>query len=271
MESKSPAFRTDILSEDIVERHRLTINRGNGQQVKLPNGNVLHSLGTVSAPFSFQGEKEIYTCTFHVLKRCLHDIIFGNSFLKATKTLTNFRHRITEKLVRYSKLPFRVRLLDCLREGPLGLIDGNLITASPDTGSDVMIISKRLAKRLGLHINTNKEYRTDLELADGSFLRTAGMVLDVNWRFHSDPHPTSSISCDFHVLDNLHYEVFLSNEFLYDNQVFSKYQDDFIDLEEFGFPQCPFADLALIRERRKHRSLMQVLGDLFASNSGNGM
>jgi hypothetical protein len=132
-----------------------------------------------------------------------------------------------------------------------------------------MIISKRFTKRLGLQIRTGEEYATELEFVDDSIMRTSGMVLSVDWRFFSDTTYSSPVPCDFHVLKDLPCDVVLSNEFLYDNQVFSDYRDCFFDLEDSDLSSL--AELGLIQERRKHRSLKQVFRDIFNFGSGRGM
>lgn len=108
----------------------------------------------------------------------------------------------------------------------MGTINGQTIGVLADTGAEVNVMSRTMAERLGLNIHDGEEYKATLKFADGSVAVTSGMVLGAQRRFGAD-HSSSTHLLDFHILDDLPCGVVLCNENLYDNQVFSLYEDHF--------------------------------------------
>lgn len=88
----------DIVSADFVQRHGITIDSKPQRYIQLPNGKTI-SIGTVSLPFLFEGEKSTFKRVFTVMPNCLHDVILSNSFLRTTETLTKFSRRLKNKFV----------------------------------------------------------------------------------------------------------------------------------------------------------------------------
>lgn len=234
----------DILSEAFVIRNGFSIDTSFQRLMKLPNGNVITSVGTVTLPFSFDGETESYNRVFTVLPRSVHDVILGNKFLSATSTLTDPRRRIKKKYVSCDKVARRLNLLDSPMTRVLSSINGVCVSAYPDTGSDVMVISKEFAKRLGLEIFTGKTNKTWLEFVDGSYAETYGMVFDVRWHFGLPYEQMKPFQCDFHVLEGLSCPVILSADALFGNKAFLVYKNHFYNDVFSG------GDLCLIREKQ---------------------
>ncbi|EON68007.1 hypothetical protein W97_07154 [Coniosporium apollinis CBS 100218] len=251
----------DILSANFVAEHGLLINKATRHSIKLPNGKIIRSIGTVSSPFAFKDEKTTYDRDFHVLPRSIHDIVLGRSFLKATQTLTKFMHRLKKKVVACSGLWKRLRLTGSPRQRVGGYLHGQWIGACPDTGSDVMVMSRSYAKQREFHV---ERHTTCLEFLDGSFAYTDGVVRGVTWSWDGEDQ---SFECDFHVLDNLPCPVVLSSDFLFTQNAFSAYEESFYDeLEPEDLELFPngWAELCFIREARKeHRSPLQVLRGVF--------
>ncbi|KAK1475123.1 hypothetical protein CCUS01_16944 [Colletotrichum cuscutae] len=92
------------------------------------------------------------------------------------------------------------------------------LSALPDTGSDVMVMSKAYAISRGFNIDRNLQKFLDLELADGSEAFTCGLVRGVDWTFAAS---RQSVKCDFYVLEDLCTNVVLTNDFLFGVDVFS--------------------------------------------------
>jgi len=169
-------------------------------------------------------------------------VIIGGKFLKFTQTLTKFARRIKAKLLPFP-LRLGVRLLGSQRQRVWGSLDGERAVAVPDTGSDVMLVSTAYAMQRGFKISDQKDYRLELEFADGSRAFTRGLVKDVDWSFDDSD---TSYQCDFHVLDNLSVDAVLSNDFLFDVNAFSEYDSSFFDEDDVNAEG--YVELSLVRQ-----------------------
>lgn len=176
----------------------------------------------------------------------------------------NFHRRVKERVVAAWNRVASICLMNPSRQRLLGSLNGVAINAFPDTGSDVMVISKSAAERMGLLIERDDEHRTFLEFADGSTHYTDGMVLGAEWRFGSHYEWGRGTKCDIHVLEGLSCDFVLSNEFLFDNQVFVKHRECFYEMEM----EDETSRLLLIRERQENKSVLGRFKDLFRSKSG---
>jgi Aspartyl protease len=233
----------DIVSFDFVSRHGIKIDSSCAQNIRLPNG-ITRSIGSISLPFSFDGENSLVHRVFIVLPNCLHDVILSNAFLKTTETLTKFSRRLKTQVVPLLHGP-RLRLLGTPKQRIWGSINGHTVGAIPDTGSDVMLMSKRYAKKLRLDIRRAESDKTCLEFADGTLANTYGMVYGVEWRFGGKT--SAPRFCDFHVMDDLPYKVILSNNFLFKSKAFSQYKDFFFEQQNDGDLNRSFHELSLIK------------------------
>ena len=259
----------DTISEAFARRNNLKIHMPSPKsalKIGLPTGGEIQSLGEVKLPFSFAGEPDVYTRTFTVVKNCIHDVVLGNKFLKLTKTLSHHYHRLKERhLARSSHIP-RLCLLNSslCSERIRGTINGILTNAYPDTGSDIIVISKREATRLNLNIDTDERSQTVLQFADGSYHYTNGMVYGVEWQF-GDGGCGTSIRCDLQVLDQLSCDLILSNEFLFDNQVFVNYRHCFYNMRRDKISGLPGNDdnntarFFLIKEKSDRKPMLKSL------------
>lgn len=142
------------------------------------------------------------------------------------------------------------------------MVNGSNIGAVPDTGSDVMLMSRKYVSRLGLRIETETDNRTCLEFADGSRTLTHGVVRDVEWEFGNSLLSDVRVLCDFHVLDDLPCEVILCNDFLYDFDVFTAYKHFLYDETKTVDMFNTLAQMNLIRNvgfRQKFKRSIQRL------------
>ncbi|KAL4904978.1 hypothetical protein BDW74DRAFT_178545 [Aspergillus multicolor] len=110
-----------------------------------------------------------------------------------------------------------------------GYLNGISTSALPDTGSNVMLVSTTYAKRHGLKVDEGLEDLLEVEFADGSTAWTSGVVRDASWSVCG-----KTIRCDFHVLDSLCVDVVLNNDYLFDNGVFSEFEEYFFDADTDG-------------------------------------
>jgi hypothetical protein len=247
----------DIVSVNFVKRHGITIDSASQRSIQLPNGKTI-STGAVSLPFVFEGETSTFSRVFTVMPNCLHDVILSNSFLQTTETLTKFSQRLRCKFVPSLNVP-RLRLLGTPKHRIWGSINGRTVAAIPDTGSDVMLMSKRYARKLGLNISKGAVHKSCLEFADGTLANTFGMVFGVEWRFGKQG--SASQYCDFHVMEDLPYKVILSNDFLFKSKAFSKFKDFFFEQRNDAHLNRVFHELSLIKiVGRQNRAIGRIHG-----------
>lgn len=237
------------ISEPLVSHFGLSPIHGTQRVVKLGNMRRVRSPGMVKVPWKFKGESKAHTLKCWILPGCVQDLILGNAFLRMTNTLTTFIKRIESKLV---TIPTKLRLqsLGNKNQGLCGFLDGNYTTALADTGSDIMLISRKYARHLGLEINRDLENRLEIEMGDGSTAWTSGVVQDVPWSVGG-----KEIRCDFHVLDSLCADVILSNDYLFDVNAFSEFTDHFIDASVEKYLQL--CNIRLIGQYAESLSLLE--------------
>ena len=148
----------------------------------------------------------------------------------------------------------------------LGQIDGYLTSACPDTGSDIMAMSSHFCQQRGYSVDDSQENKIKVQFADGSFGWTQGKVSGIDWRFGHDQSPSDSFTVDFYVLPNLPCNVILSNEFLFDNNVFDRFEEFFVRGEE---DEDGFDSFYLIQ--RVSESLLSKVKKLFKREPPLGM
>ena len=226
----------DIMSAETAQLHGLPINRQQAHSYTLPSGKVKQFLGTVTAQWRFSGETTPYTRTFHILQGCVHPVILGKEFLRATETFSRHVRRIKVAIVRSIRSIRRLLLVDHFKsitqtnERMLGLINGRPVPGFADTCSDISIIKRSVARTLGLNILEGPAHRIEVEFVDGSRAFTTGLVKDVQWCFSASLSPKDMHGVDFHIMDDIPCAVILDKWLLWDNRAFIDYSDCFFDV-----------------------------------------
>jgi hypothetical protein len=213
-----------LISQNLASELGLRPILGTRKKIRLANKKSIKSPGMVKVPWSFAGESDIYTLNCWVLPHCVHDIILGRGFLNATQTLTTFKSRIESEVV-CRPTSLRLQLVGGLGQQMQGYFNDQLTTAFPDTGSDVMLVSRAYARSLGVKIDDDPAGFLQIEFADGTTAWTSGVVRDVSWRIGM-----TEVSCDFYVLDDLCVDVVLSNDYLFEFNVFTECNHFFLDV-----------------------------------------
>lgn len=218
----------NFMSLQHAKRHGIPVTPSNPDNkiTRLGNGKVVKIAGHATLPFSYKGEAESYQLEFVVLPRCIKDVILGSPFLRLTKLFEHHAHRIVRKLRTISGAR---ACYTASQERVVGMLDGELVHALPDSGSDVMLISETYAKRRRLDIDRGTHYCFPLTFADGSQSWTAGIAKDVSWQYGTDGG--ESTLCDFYVLPDLQCDVLLSYDFLHRTDAFSLHEQ-WMDLLE---------------------------------------
>ena len=241
-----------FISQALARRLRLSPRAGTERRVGVANGSDLHSPGSVEVPWTFFGETGTYHVTCWIIPTCGPDVdmILGQKFLQATST-TLRGPRVKKS---FSSIPrsVSVRLLGEGKQRLWGRLNGDLVPALPDTGSDIMLLSKAYARKLGLYIDNSPDGVVEVEFPNGAREFTDGIVRNVLWSVGE-----TSLRCDFYVLDNLCVDVILSKDYLFDHDVFAECKDHFTDDEATDH----LLDLYGIRLLRTFGAALEQLAD----------
>lgn len=213
------------VSSTLVSELGLSPEHGTNRRIQLGNKKHLESSGCVDIPWTFGGEKLQYTLKCWIIPGSSHALILGNLFLKISKTLTSFIHRIKKRL-KDSLRTARVMLLGCEDQRLWGSLNGRQVAALPDTGCDVMLISEAAAAKFGLAVDSALEEQIEVEFGDGSRSQSIGVVKNAAWTVGEH-----TVLSDFYVLKELSVDVILSNDYLFEHKVFVAFEDYFFDTD----------------------------------------
>jgi hypothetical protein len=256
----------NIISEDLAQalgytEYETIFGR---KQFRLANGKIVESIGQVYSPCAFGTGPDSavsISCIFHVLTKVVTPIIMGMQFLQETETMTKYR----ERLVRVPR-PALQALSVCSLDKPRQLLGCNLngkpAVATPDTGSEIDLMSPQAAAELGMSVQPGEEV---IELADGTFDTTCGYVRTVVSIDNPVSESPSSLnictSVQFHLLRGLTHNVLIGDETLEELRVFTDNQHSLISV--------PIDDNSLeikgIRSHGPADKLRSWLGSMFRS------
>ncbi|KAB5542729.1 hypothetical protein GE09DRAFT_1225644 [Coniochaeta sp. 2T2.1] len=219
-----------LVSPSIVSELGLSIVPGTERAMLLPNGKSVESPGMVRLSWTFSVELAEHTLDCWVLPGCKHNLVLGNRFLRETQTLTKFAPRIKSRLVDPPRGCLRSRgLLEGGNQRLRGYLNGHITAALPDTGSDVMLVSREYARVAGLAVDVDPRTRLAVEFADGSTSWTGGVARRVPWTVGRE-----TVRCDFHVLDDLCVDAVLSGDYLIEARAFLEHSDSLVGVDLEG-------------------------------------
>ncbi|KAI1803483.1 hypothetical protein F4811DRAFT_344510 [Daldinia bambusicola] len=240
-----------------VRRHR------EGEQVRLrtANGRYIVTRGTTEANWQFASERSrTFKITFHVLEEFMYDLVFGNSFLMETETMSYHKDRL-------SRIPRPTNALSVLRVNLLGQtsqrVRGNIRTsdvlALPDSGSEPNLLSWKFVTERGLESLIDWDDERLLQFADGSLAKTEGSIR-TKWRFaSSSPSDLFGIDVKFHVSRDCIYDVILGQDVLEETDAFLTYEEDFIHVE--SDPECAGMNLVIFAPKKAKKSASSPRAD----------
>ena len=246
----------NIISQTLASKLGLKTKPSTDGYIPLPSGKRIYSPGVVHGTFTFSGEKKTHALICIVLERTTHALVLGSKFLRITQTMTLYANRLKKK---FSKL-ISLKLLGGHQDLLSGYLNGVGCSVVPDTGSDIMAMSSAYARKLGLKIRKGRSHRCRVQFVDGSLGFTSGVVRNVRWKFRQEDAP---IKCDFHIMDNLPVNAIVSNAFLNEFDVFSKYEDLIIEQE----PEEDEAGIYGISLIEKYRNEIRSLEGQYVEDS----
>lgn len=178
---------------------------------------------------------------FFVFDNLKCNVLLGRPFLRATQTLDLYQHRLRH-MEGAPDVQLAVRSVGLVKERVQCWLDGKPVWTLPDTGADINLISSTFARELGYNEGKEKPIdcgnQVDVELADGSTVKTKGtVILSVSFFPSKESNSTvyelvesshkktithektgiqqnSQIRETFHVLENLKYKVILGETLL---------------------------------------------------------
>lgn len=254
----------NFISKSFTLKHAIAYDRSSTQFLTVADGSKIPTEGSVSLPWTFMDESTTHWVDFQVVadKFCNCAVTFGMNFMKTTRTLTSFAHRVVRRA--RTALAAHVRLQGGSGTRMMGYCEGHSVTAVPDTGADVPLMSLNMAKYLGLEIDTSKNYQIDLELPGKHIVRTLGMVPHVDWRFGQGNEEDGHL-VDFFILDGLPVDLVLDEELLHNANAFQAYEDYTIDLEDdlYDSQELLYLTIRLAKQRKSILSRMFAKGNSF--------
>lgn len=192
---------------------------------------------------------------FFVFEIFVYDAIMGRKFLRDTETLDKYRYRLHDKPPHVHDVPI-VAFMGGEEETLRFWLDGEELESTPDTGSEVNVMSWDFARRRGFSIA--KDRFTHVRFANGSFQSIIGKVtIPVSFGNGiptqmllklvdpisgcARPSPqimcgadgevnygkTASILADFYILEGLNVEIILGEDILATVNAFVRHHADF--------------------------------------------
>jgi hypothetical protein len=227
--------KKNFMRSEYAARLGLRIDHTAVSTVYVGSGRQVTTIGTVKTLFRFVNEPETYELVFHLIPDCIHDVILGKAFLKATRTfslLVNLVRRVVERVIS-GLSDYHCLYLGTSAPTFTGLINGQKQQALADSGCKVLIMDEDYARSAGLPIIDDAQNRTRLRFADGSTSMTSGMTYAVDWQFGPSPGDTDKVhSLDFHILKNAPASVILSDELLFDTNAFAEFDCYLVDEDD---------------------------------------
>ena len=198
-------------------------------QFQLPNGKIIVSIGRVTARVQFaQGagsRTSSFTCDFNVFSHLALPALIGMAFLNATETLTTYRSRLATLPAGW-KRSLRLCAVGNATNQVTCVLDGREVIATADTGAEISLVSGKYAARHGLLRHYSCE---ELELADGSWEYTSGfgdLELSIRrpraYEGSDKQNDWTTKTVQFHVLQNLHFDVILDEGIIEDFKIFHR-------------------------------------------------
>jgi hypothetical protein len=288
----------NIISEQFALRNKLLVDTSLQAMLRLPDHNTVSSIGSLNVVFGFAHESDTFNVMFTVLRGCVYDLVLSGEFLWKTQTFTTFKSRIQRSLSAFPPPSLRVCLQGTPQKQVYGSINGRIVSASPDTGSDVNVILRSCANFLGLKFDSDPNAMETLEFIDGSCIQTCGIVRNSEWQFGMEPKTPPVISpsseshksessigdwrfgsnatqndiyiCDFYVVEELTCPVILSSDLLYGTNAFTACAQHFYDnnnnSDNISFHKRKREEVDVAVVKKRSRTVKEVFKTTFGKS-----
>lgn len=208
------------------------VNIRKGVDIRMANGKLIRTVGALEVSWSFLSEMGVkWNLMFHILEDFVYDLVLGSDFLRHTQTMSAHQYRLSRIPTPLHALSvLYVNSLGCVSQRLQGSLDGSLVEALPDSGSESSLLSLEYVQNCGwMNKIDNRDSRL-LLFADGTVERTMG-TLTLQWRYRNEllGSDTSATVLDFHILYGCAYDAILGQDLLEDTDAFVQHQSSFVD------------------------------------------
>ncbi|KIW21362.1 hypothetical protein PV08_01942 [Exophiala spinifera] len=228
----------NVMSAGMAKKLGLQVHRDDPSPHQFENarGDPMCTTGytTVGCQFKDQPENR-FPLKFWIMPKLVVPLVVGRRFLEETSCLTTFRHRL-KKLKAIGKFTARILHLELPRKRLQCRIDGQMVAANPDTGSDLNLMSGWYARRSNFKMRELEPDHQYVEFADGTTAQLSGVV---RVPFYIGSYEETAQLRDFYVLEGLTSDVLLGSDTLEELDAFNSYGDTFFELNEFD-ARCDF-------------------------------
>jgi hypothetical protein len=218
--STASETKYNVISEEFAHQCRLEIRKYTDTFV-VGDGREISAVGKTNASWQFDGEAVgMETVEFVVLSRCSRPVIFGNNFLRHTRTLRTNWHRLKWET---AEPDFScVHILGDSPQSIAGTIGRNPVHALPATGCDINLVSEKYVHSLKLSHRVREERKNPIKLMDGSMVKSVGEI-GLTWAFGDERFLDSWPWLRFSVLPDCPYDVVLGRDLLFNSNAFLRY------------------------------------------------
>ncbi|MCJ1245212.1 hypothetical protein MMC30_002413 [Trapelia coarctata] len=220
----------NFISKELASRLGLRVleNVSECQAFSMGNGKLVRSVGKTRAMVTFANEPETrIKCWFNVLPRLTASLIMGSNFLKVTKTLSKYKHRLQACVPITGALP-SVNLIGSTKLAKSRFfchVDGRPTYVNADSASDLDLMSSTYVRAHRYRLDRRLQVCKYVQLADGTVAQTIGQVTAVVKLKDGYRHTRT-----FDVLPCLTSDVLFGDEFLDQIDAFGSYEDSFVDV-----------------------------------------
>ena len=219
-------FMTSKLAEDL--KLHVRTKESDCKSFSMGTGKVRRAIGRVRAWCAFAKEPGTKMKRwFNVLPKLASPLIMGSQFLRDTKTMSHFTHRLEDQ---FPCTPFApmVNLISSTQQAKrrlVAFIDDRQTYINADSGSHLDLMSSAYMKKYGYKLDRRRECRKRLQLADTTAAETIGQVeaeLTLN--------DGSTYLKTFDVLPGLMSDVLIGEDTLGELKIFTEHESSFIDV-----------------------------------------
>ncbi|KAH4055605.1 hypothetical protein HBI56_110750 [Parastagonospora nodorum] len=231
----------NLISKDIAKAlgYEMRESAAPGFYLLLADGTFVFPERYICAEFTFAVQSSTglphMSAIFYVLRHLPSQVIMGVSFLEQFQIMTLHRNKIM-KIPRSTIRVPRVFSVGIPRKHLICEIDNELAAATPDSGSEIDLMSTSFATARGFNIYPAEEL---IELADGSIVTCQGFVrakLSIATHFNTQQAPGTKADAmiDFFLLNGLTHDVILGEHYLEELKVYTKNQHALILVTDPG-------------------------------------